>query len=86
MNITKFLLPLLVATTAGAEVQAQYYSRPGVSVVMQYCITQLGPQACICINQLQNAGYNDNQVAAYCQQYVQAPAPTNTIQAPFISF
>ncbi len=82
----KFLLPLLVATTAGLEAKAQYYPNPGVSVVMQYCISQLGPQACICINQLQNAGYNDGQVAAYCQQYVQAPAPTNTIQAPFISF
>jgi hypothetical protein len=53
---------------------------------MQYCITQLGPQACICINQLQNAGYDDGQVTAYCQRYVQTPAPSNTIQPPFISF
>ena len=82
----KFLLPLLVATTAGLEAKAQYYSRPGINPVMQYCITQLGPQACTCINQLQNAGYDDGQVTAYCQRYVQTPAPSNTIQAPFISF
>jgi hypothetical protein len=82
----KFLLPLLVATTAGLEAKAQYYSSSQASPVMNYCISQLGTQACICINQLQNAGYNDGQVMAYCQRYVQSPAPSNTIQAPFISF
>lgn len=87
------MIPLLVATSVGTKALAQY------SPVMKYCISQLGAQACICINQLQNSGLSENSITQYCGQFVQAPVNYNPIPSnpngmfgtngmipPFISF